>query len=384
MRLMINTSLLRFGGAVQVALSLVHECRHYSEHEFHVVMGTGVGAIVDPLDFPANFRFHKKSFGVMGVSKLRRVQREMSVLEAEIRPDCVVTTAGPAYWRCRAPHLVGFNRPLFIYPESPRLGMMTPKARVRLAMQKRMHCWLYRREADALIVQTEDVNARVRKLLGIDKVYTVTNNHNGWYEQTDDFPARVPERAPDCFRFLTLTSYYPHKNLELIPDVINALPGAIRERVEFVLTLTEGEYRQKIGGPVPTQIKLIGPVPPPECPSLYRKCDAMFLPTLAECFSASYPEAMKMDKPIITTDLGFARSICGDAALYFEPCNANAAAGQIIRLFQDPLLQDTLRARGREQLLTFDSPAERAEKILAICAELVAERRSDSSEARAA
>ena len=369
---------------MQVALSFIHECGAYPENEYHVVLGPGVGSVIKPDEFPNNFYFYEKAFGVIGVSKLRRVQREMSVLEAEIRPDCVVTTAGPAYWRSRAPHLVGFNRPLFIYPESPRLGMMTAKARMRLAMQKWMHCWLYRREADALIVQTEDVNERVRNLLGTDKVYTVTNNHNGWYEQAEDFPARLPERATGSFRFLTLTSYYPHKNLELIPEIIQALPKDIRERVEFVLTLTESEYRQRIGGPVLPQVKLIGPVPPPECPSLYRECDAMFLPTLAECFSASYPEAMKMEKPIITTDLGFARSICEDAALYFEPCNANAAAEQIIRLLQDLPLQDTLRARGQEQLLTFDSPAERAEKILGICAELVAERRNDSSKARAA
>jgi glycosyltransferase involved in cell wall biosynthesis len=384
MRLMINTAKLRFGGAVQVALSFIHECRAFPGNEYHVVLGPGVGSVLEPDEFPDNFYFYENAFGVMGFSKLRRVQREMSALEDRIQPDCVVTTSGPPFWRSRAPHLVGFNRPLFIYPESPYVQNLPLVRMAKLMAQRWLHCRYFRRDADALIVQTEDVNRRARNLLGTDKVYTVTNNHNGWYDQPAYFPPRLPERTPDAFRLLTLSSYYPHKNLGLIPETIQTLPDAVRERVEFVLTLTEAEYRQKIGGHVPRQIKLIGPVPPPECPSLYRECDAMFLPTLAECFSASYPEAMKMEKPIITTDLGFARSICGDAALYFDPCNANAAAEQILRLLQDPLLQDSLRARGREQLLTFDSPAERAEKILAICAELVAERRNDSSQARAA
>lgn len=384
MKILINTSKLRFGGAVQVALSFVHECRTHDQHEYHVVVGPGVGAVLKPSDFPKNFHFYEKSFGVMGIGKLRWVQREMRALEDTVQPDCVVTTAGPAYWRSRAPHLVGFNRGLFIYPESPWLGLMKPKARVQLAIQKQVHCWLYRREADALIVQTDDVNQRVRKLLGTDKVYTVSNNHNGWYEQAADFPPRLPVGDPHAFRLLSLTSYYPHKNLELIPDVIKALPDSLRDRVEFILTLTEHEYRQKIGGPIPAQIRLIGPVPPPECPALYRECDAMFLPTLAECFSASYPEAMKMEKPIITTDLGFARSICGDAALYFEPCNANAAAEQIARLVADPLLQQSLQARGRARLQTFDSPARRAEKILGLCAELVGARRGSTRKASVA
>jgi len=376
MRLLINTSLLRFGGAVQVALSFIHECRKYGQHEYHVVVGPGVGAVLVPDNFPANFHFHHKAFGVMKLQKLPRVQREMAAIEARIQPDCVVTTAGPAYWRSRAPHLVGFNRPLFIYPESPFIAQMNWSGRLALAAQKRLHCHLYRRDADALIVQTDDVNQRVRRLLATDKVHTVTNNHNGWYDQPAEHPARLPKRRGDIFRFLTLTSYYPHKNLELIPQVIEALPEGLRTRVEFVLTLTEAQYREHLGAEIPAQVKLTGPVPPPECPSLYRECDAMFLPTLAECFSASYPEAMRMEKPIVTTDLGFARSICQDAALYFTPCDARSAAGAISQLVADETLQAHLKERGLHRLKTFDSAAQRAEKIVILCEQLAQESRS--------
>ena len=52
MRLLINTSMLRFGGAVQVALSFIHECRLFTQNEFHVILGPGVGAVLDPADFP--------------------------------------------------------------------------------------------------------------------------------------------------------------------------------------------------------------------------------------------------------------------------------------------------------------------------------------------
>ncbi len=370
MRLMINTAKLRFGGAVQVALSFIHECRGHDQHEYHVVLGPGVGAVLNPADFPENFHFHSKAFGVMKLHKLRRVQREMSVLEQTIKPDCVVTTSGPPFWRSRAPHLVGFNRPLFIYPESPYLQNLPPIRKARLAAQRWLHCRYFRRDADALIVQTDDVNERVRRLLGTDKVYTVTNTHNGWYDDPPEHPPKLAERQDDVCRLLTLTSYYPHKNLDLIPKVIEALPPDIRSRVEFVLTLTEAQYRQHIGTEIPTQIKLTGPVPPPECPSLYRECDAMFLPTLAECFSASYPEAMKMEKPIITTDLAFARSICGEAAIYFRPCDAYSAAEQIARLLTEPTRRDSLRAQGLARLASFHSPAQRAQAIIEICQEL--------------
>ena len=134
----------------------------------------------------------------------------------------------------------------------------------------------------------------------------------------------------------------------------------------------------RIGRRIPPEVRVVGPVPPPDCPSLYAECDAMFLPTLAECFSASYPEAMKMRKPIVTTDLGFARSICAEAALYFEPRSAGSAAKQVIRLIDDTDLQATLRQLGEGRLAAFDSPAQRAEKILTICERTVKRVSSDA------
>ena len=373
MKLLVNASLLRFGGAVQVALSFIHECRSYSENEYHVVLGPGVGAVLDRSKFPPNFKFYDRNFGVMKLRKIFQVQKEMSALESEIRPECVVTTSGPSYWRSKSPHLTGFNLPLYIYPESPYLKDMPLSSKLRLNARKWLHCRLLRRDADALIAQTEDVRVRAKALLGIDKSYTVTNNHGAWYEEPSESPARLPPSDADVFRFLTLTAFYPHKNLDLIPKVIEALPHSDRNRVEFVLTLTKNQYQKHISRNIPDQVRLVGSVPPPECPSLYKECDAMFLPTLAECFSASYPEAMRMGIPIITTNLGFAQSICENAALYFEPCDAQSAAVQIMRLVNDKNLRAALCDSGERRLMSFDTPAQRARKILDICRDLAAQ-----------
>ena len=55
-----------------------------------------------------------------------------------------------------------------------------------------------------------------------------------------------------------------------------------------------------------------------ECPSLYRQSTFAFQPTLLECFTATYPEAMRSGKPIVTPDLEFARGLCGGAAVYYD------------------------------------------------------------------
>ena len=56
MKLIINTSQLRFGGATQVAYSLITEFKRFPHISFHVFLGTGV-ALIDKSTFPDNFVF---------------------------------------------------------------------------------------------------------------------------------------------------------------------------------------------------------------------------------------------------------------------------------------------------------------------------------------
>lgn len=166
------------------------------------------------------------------------------------------------------------------------------------------------------------------------------------------------------------SSRHLYKNLDLISDLQSR--GI---NVEFVLTLKPEDSEEKVlKGRKISGILNVGPVPPEECLSLYQECDALFLPTLAECFSASYPEAMKMEKPIVTTDLGFARSICGNAALYFQMMDPVSAADQIEKLVNNPTLRKKLIQYGKDQLKTFDTPEERARKYLSLCEKLVEEK----------
>jgi glycosyltransferase involved in cell wall biosynthesis len=51
-------------------------------------------------------------------------------------------------------------------------------------------------------------------------------------------------------------------------------------------------------------------------------CDAVLFPSLLETYGIPYYEAMYFSKPLIVSDLDFARDACGDAAIYFDPLNA--------------------------------------------------------------
>ncbi|WP_127844478.1 glycosyltransferase family 4 protein [Psychroflexus aestuariivivens] len=368
MKIIINTAHQRFGGAIQVALSFINECKNFPKHEYHVWIGYGVSKSIKTDSFPDNFQFYHFDFGVINFKKIKLIQNQLSALEHQIIPDVLISTSGPTYFHSKAPQIIGFNLPLYIYPESPYVQEMSWKSKLKLALKRKAHFYYFKRDAAAYVTQTDDVNQRVRKALDTDQVFTVTNTASNYYKDWEVYPKRLPEKPKDVFRLICISSYYPHKNLELIPEMLEELKQKGINNIEFVLTLQSDDYKTYIGHH--PQIHNVGPIPPEACPSLYHECDALFLPTLAECFSASYPEAMMMKKPIVTTDLGFAKSICGEAALYFEPKDARSAADQIEKLLENTELQKDLVAKGDEQLKTFDSPQDRAKKYIELCKSL--------------
>jgi glycosyltransferase involved in cell wall biosynthesis len=126
--------------------------------------------------------------------------------------------------------------------------------------------------------------------------------------------------------------------------------------------------------PVPDDVRehfiFLGKVEVNECPNLYEQADIMFMPTLMECFTATYPEAMRMGVPIITTDLDFARGLCGEAACYYDAVSPLAAAEAIYKVAKDKEYATNLVKNGKEQLKKFDNYEQRAEKIIKILEEI--------------
>ena len=96
----------------------------------------------------------------------------------------------------------------------------------------------------------------------------------------------------------------------------------------------------------------------------------MFLPTLVESFSANYPEAMKMEVPILTSNLPFATSLCGNAALYFNPLSASDIGETILQLANSRDMQQQLIHNGKEKLLSFPTAQQRAQQYISICEKL--------------
>ena len=73
----------------------------------------------------------------------------------------------------------------------------------------------------------------------------------------------------------------------------------------------------------------------------------------------------------MTTDLEFARGLCGDAACYYSAVDAEAAAEAIYKVATDKDYRLRLTAYGKEQLKKFDNYEQRAEKLVGILESLI-------------
>ena len=170
------------------------------------------------------------------------------------------------------------------------------------------------------------------------------------------------------FNLLTISSYYVHKNFEIIPDVIKSLPK--NNLIKFYVTL-EDKMFSKIFKNYTDSVINLGSVEINSCPSLYELSSAVFLPTLLETFSASYPEAMIMNKPILTSNLDFAKELCGDAALYFDPFDPKSIANVILELSENTNLYNIQIDKSKNRSKIFISAKERALRYLDIFEKLI-------------
>lgn len=364
MKLVINTANILVGGAFQRALSFVRELKEFGKDEYHIFYRSEFSEQVDISKYPTNFYFYLIDNSPASILNRKKVISRFNSLESQIKPDLVFSFVGPAYWRPKSVHLVGFAVPHIVYDDLYYLKSSSIRTKLEMIYKK----WWTKREADYWVVQTQDVQDRLSNRIGVptDKVFLVSN---GPGKQYDDVVVKKKDADSNIKKLLMISTFRPSKNFEIIKQVAPLLKKD-NYKYEFHITIKEEDYNKHFLGFEETVINH-GHVKAAECPELYNDCDAMFLPSHLECFSASYPEAMRMEKPILTSDLPFAHTVCGDAALYFDNLSAEDIANKIKLLFYNQDLYNDLIHKGKQQLGKFDTSKEQSKKYLDICKRIV-------------
>ena len=375
MKLLINCSTLSTTGVTQVAISFIHECKFFTENDYHIFLSKTVSNQINESEFPSNFSFYliddHPLYGFRGFLIRKKIRK----IEKQIKPEIVFSVFGPSWWTPYSPHLIGFAYPYIVYSKSPYLLNLSPINKLKINFQKLIHVYFLKRNGNYFVSETEDVSIRILKILKIkrENSYTVTNTCSSLFdEEISEQPNILPIKKENEFRFLSLCSLSPHKNLEILNKVIPLINDFNLDiDIKFILTVDHVIYENNFTELAKKNIYNIGRIEVKKCPQLYKECDALFLPTLLECFSANYPEAMKMKIPIITSNLPFAVGVCKDSALYFDPMDPVDISIKIKQLIESKSVQFELIDRGNKRLESFLTASERAREYLNICKQIL-------------
>jgi glycosyltransferase involved in cell wall biosynthesis len=316
------------------------------------------------LAFPARSQvvYYRRNLGAFGRMVFDLLQLP-KVLRA-FRPEVIFALGNFGVAHSRVPQAILFHKPQLVYPSSS-------SRRERLA--KRFNNWLMGLQLqrslnnNALVFcQTETICRRFRAMFGFyqgeiglfpNAVSTRVNSD----AEVESEPPAVCQGVGDKFVLFALTRYYPHKNLEVLIETFDQYREALSD-ICCLLTIEPGQHPgardllQEIDRRnLQDKIINVGNLDQRQLPQYYRHVGALILPTLLESFSATYIEAMALDCPILTSDLDFAREICADAAVYFDPNSPESVKNAIIRLRDDHELRQRLVNRGQHRLTQFET-----------------------------
>jgi alpha-1,3-rhamnosyl/mannosyltransferase len=152
----------------------------------------------------------------------------------------------------------------------------------------------------------------------------------------------------------------PHKNLATL---IEAWRLAANERAALVIAgawdARYAEREQRSGGAGEQGSRgagktvFIRDIPDADLPALYSGATVFVMPSLYEGFGLPLLEAMACGTPAISSNASSLPEVGGNAALYFDPRDADALAQLLMRVLNDAALRDELRAKSLARAAEF-------------------------------
>jgi hypothetical protein len=136
----------------------------------------------------------------------------------------------------------------------------------------------------------------------------------------------IPRDVPGLRLFYPAASY-PHKNHRLLSRVESEKRHSWPVS-SLVLTVDDDLHPN----PKTRWIKCVGRLKPEDVLSVYRTVDGLLFLSLSESFGFPLVEAMWIGLPIICPNLPYARVLCGDQAIYFDPENVCSLQAAVVEL----------------------------------------------------
>jgi len=184
---------------------------------------------------------------------------------------------------------------------------------------------VYISKVSLVLAQTEEMKSRLKSFFNINKIVVI--------------PTPVGVSPIGCenailqhkntINLLYPASFYPHKNHNILLSVAEILKQR-KLKYRIYITIDNSNFIKTINKrKLDDYLVNLGLLNKTQINCAYQNCDAILMPTLLETYGLPYYEAMAYKKPIITSNLGFAKDACGDSAVYFDPRDENSIISMI-------------------------------------------------------
>jgi glycosyltransferase involved in cell wall biosynthesis len=350
---------LRVAGGLVVGLNVLR-CLSIagSSNRYLVVAPPGVG--YEDIDLPTGSEMVFYRGGSNAWHQWRFDSYDLLPIMARFGPDVIFAMGNVGLVSPPCPQAILFHKPHLLYTSRHHPGEVWQARIKNLLLKLRLKRCL--KNTHLVFCQTPVARERFHRRFSypLELIKIMPNAVSASVKIPRDeaaMPALLKEKTH--FTLFTLTKYYAHKNLEVLIHLFRNHPK-ILDRVRCIVTVAEDQHPNasrflndiRIHG-LQEHIVNAGPLSAGQLAGYFYNSDALFFPTLLESFSGTYLEAMHFGLPILTSDLDFARYVCGDAALYFDAWKASDMVDKILMLRENEKLRAELIERGRGRIQGF-------------------------------
>jgi phosphatidyl-myo-inositol alpha-mannosyltransferase len=147
----------------------------------------------------------------------------------------------------------------------------------------------------------------------------------------------------------------PRKGMSVLLDALRTLAPARPGLRLLVVGNGDVEALRRAAGPVADRLDVLGAVDEETKAAALRSVEVFCAPNIGgESFGMVLTEAMAAGAPVLAADLGAFRAVLDGAGVLFATGDADALAGELAALLDDPARRTRLAAAGRSRAAVYD------------------------------
>ncbi len=288
--------------------------------------------------------------------------------EESIQPDVVYSILAPSYHKFKAVEVMRCANAWSVVGGVNKYALKVTPFRYRLRYL--LKAWLTRfqmRNTKYFITQTEVAKKCILRSARTapENVCVVSNVLPEKYSRVE-----VNKIEHKGFNLIYTTSPSTHKDYMLLPKVASLLVCQYAMK-DFKIHVTVPKYCSSLflgeqkHYDVEDYFVNHDFLEKEELIKCYLQSDLGLFPSLLETFSATLLEYMYFKLPIVASKLDFNTEVTADAAVYFEPHNAEDLAKKIYQVYSNSSLKEDLIMKGLNRLKLFTNNTDKYSETIA-------------------